>query len=475
MRRTLWERAIDEKKLQETAKQNQESNEKDDPSTSKKRLEKPWWTMEWISSIQHGAGRYPILCKVEKAIAEFPYDQESQIEIRRLQNDITKKKHSGESKRKRNVDDGRQKPSKKKPPMCLAVTLRPLTPITPPKETNQEDILSPPPLFSVLMFPSEKMPFLVPFALAFRTSLNFSSEDIVKVADSAGVYHKAKVLSLDEGHSELCQKLMISFQAILSECAGIEISAVHKLDAFISEAYSNHGHCHLIPEGDLRAAIQTILYRYHTRNNIINPQKETESLISSIYSCVGVKDRAFSFLTNLTHLVRCSLPKWETVVVEMDGSKDMKRVCPWQLTFADNPSLGDDVNAALAPNVLFSPNRVISGGYVHLINEPLRRKLESAIKYLIEHDHTMFDFIAPVNINLAPEYMRFVPIPTCFRKILKRLKRQTIKYSKASLKNGEDVLEDHGYGDSQCCFYRSIEALRSDITDIFQNCLLYNA
>ena len=39
--------------------------------------------MEWISSIQRGAGRYPILCRVEQELVEFPYDRESQSEIRK--------------------------------------------------------------------------------------------------------------------------------------------------------------------------------------------------------------------------------------------------------------------------------------------------------------------------------------------------------------------------------------------------------
>lgn len=475
LRKTLWERAIDEKKMQEEAKGNQECVENDDGSTSKKEVEKPWWTMEWISSIQHGAGRYPILCKVEKAVAEFPYDQASQTEIRRLHYDVKRSNHGNESKRKRNKDDGRQKPSKMKPHMCLAVTLRPLAPISPPKEANHEEVLSPPPLFSVLIFPSEKNPFLVPFSLAFRTSMVVSSEDHVKVADSYGVFQKAKVLTLEEELSEMRQNLIISFQSIFNEFASIDMSAVHKLDSFISEAYSKHGNCHMIPEGDLRAVIQTILYHYHTRNGLMNLQKEVEQLKSSKHSNLGVIDMACSLLTNLSHLIRRSLPKWESVVVEMDGSKEIKRACPWQLTFADDLSLGDDINAALAPSVLFSANRVVSGGYVHLIHEALRSKLESAIKYLIENENTMFNFVAPVNVSLVPDYTRFVPIPTCFRKILRRLKRQTLKYPKASWKSGEDILEDRGYGDSQCCFYRSIDALLSDISDIFQNCLLYNA
>ena len=38
--------------------------------------------MEWISSIQRGAGRYPILCRVEKEFVEFPYDQYTSRKVR---------------------------------------------------------------------------------------------------------------------------------------------------------------------------------------------------------------------------------------------------------------------------------------------------------------------------------------------------------------------------------------------------------
>jgi hypothetical protein len=476
LRKTLWERALDEKKLQEASKELENCDTKDEIVKCKKKADKPWWTMEWISSIQHGAGRYPIICKVEKAVAEFPYDQESQTEIRRLLNNVSKGKVDGEKiRRKRKIEEGRQKPFKNKPPMCLAVTLRPLAPIVPAKDPYQGEILSTPPVFSVLVFPSEKLPFLIPLVLAFRTSLMFSSEDNVKVAESDGAHHRAKVLSRGDEQPDQYQRLITSFQEILKNYGNMELSAVQKLDAMITEAYSKTNTEYFIPEADLRAIIQTILYQYHTRNTGIYQNNNTGSLELSNTSNVGMKDSVLSLLWNITHLVRCNLPKWQCIPIELDGNKAVKHVCPWQLSFSEGSSLGDEVNAALAPSVLISSTRTVWGGCVHLIPESLRMMLESAVKYMIENDQLMFDFIAPINLSLAPEYMHVVPIPTCFRKILKRLKPQSLKYPKALNPSGEDNLEEHGYGNIECCFYRSIEALRSDITDVFQNCLLYNA
>ena len=43
------------------------------------------------------------------------------------------------------------------------------------------------------------------------------------------------------------------------------------------------------------------------------------------------------------------------------------------------------------------------------------------------------------------------------------------------LHNGEVFLEEQGYGENSCCYYRSIGSLHSDISDVFQNCLIYNS
>lgn len=481
LRRTLWERAIDEKKQQEQPKKKGSDDEGDEnaPTSKRKKIEndKPWWTMEWMSTIQRGAGRYPILCRVEKESAEFPYDQESQTEIRRFHYDTNKAKSGDGRKKIPQEKEGRQKPSRYKPPMCLAVTLKPLAPVLPPSASDCEETLSPPPVFSVLTFPSNKSPFLIPFAFAYRSSLMFQEHDHVKLVENDGARRNAKVISLNEDDPRAFEYLAEAFEDIVRKKGDIDISSVQKLDSLIADAYSKSNADFLLTEADFRAAVQTILYQIHTRKAKGKSATETEDHRVQKSSQVN-RVNATVMVAELVNLVRSSIPRWGAVKIKMDSDEVENFACPWQLELSgndDNDVQEGAMSAALAPSILISSNRVSVGGLVHLVDESLRGQLESVLKYLMENDDQCFAFIPPVTDAIASEYSRFVPSSMCFRRILRRLKKQRIKYTRSSTKNGEVFLEEQGYGENSCCYYRSIGSLHSDISDVFQNCLIYNS
>ena len=453
-----------------------------------------------------------------------PYDRESQSEIRKHTYKSNRAKNgsgsggseqnvgSGSGKQSRVSDTGgRKKPSRNKPPLALVVTLKPLTPIIPPspslssslssswQESNgfgedaeeAEEALSPPPVFSVLTFPSEKSPFLVPFTFAYRSSMMFLDHDLehehatkIKLVENDGVRRNAQVVPSDDenptrAHSGLgFETLSQTFQDIVRNEAHIDISSTQKLDCLIASAYSKSSADFSLPQADLRAAVQTIMYQIHTRRakRTINSNAEKYKKPTT-QEGRGRADEV-ALVTKLVTLVRLSFPRWGTVKIKKDSDGGEDLVCPWQLELSasDDKFLQEDtMTAALAPSILLSSTRISFGGLVHLIDETLRHQLETVLKYLMANDDNFYPFVPPITDAFASEYSRFVPLSMCLRRILKRLKKQRIKYMKPSAKNGECFVEEQGYGESSSCYYRSIGSLQSDITAIFQNCLVYNS
>ncbi len=224
-----------------------------------------------------------------------------------------------------------------------------------------------------------------------------------------------------------------------------------------------------LPETDFRVAVQTILYQFYTRGSNEKVQENGKNLESSQVDPI-------SLVKELLELLMKSLPHWKSVKIEVDS--DEKKVCPWKLELFDTDKdhvQEAAISAALAPNILISPNRICHGGQVHAIDESLRCQLESVLKYLIENDERLLPFIPQITDANTSEYSRFVPLSMCIRRILKRLKNHRLKYSRSSHKDGEGLLEDQIFGETNCCYYRSIGSLHSDISDIFQNCLIYNS
>lgn len=487
LRRPLWEVALEEKKQQEANYKESKRATSDANKTKRKaRDSRPWWTDQWMASISSDTGGYPILCRVDKVIAEFPYDQESETEQRRFQNEVYKANLGKKITGKRRGDKGRKKPLRHKPPMALAVNLKPLAPIAPPTRTRRnvlkgdlDDVnLSLPPLFSVLTHPSdEKDPFVIPFLPAYRASLATKLESSAKLTTCNGSRRSVKILAVDEDKQEPFDSISKLFAEIINRHCNIDFSSIHKLDNIITCCYGPSG-SDLFPEGELRAAIQTILYQIQTMNTFEGERLFQNNDISSNPKEIDYRGDEF-LVKDLFDLIRLTIPRWNAIhLISEDDSSEERMACCWQLSFADDDgdfSHNDAVSAALSPTILFSSTRISAGSLVYSFDEALRKEIVSVLEYIIETHPKAYLFCPPVTEAVAPEYFRFVPYGMCLRKILKRLQPQKMRYPRQGSKSAEDSLEDQGYGESYFCYYRHISSITSDIMDIFANCLLYNA
>lgn len=487
LRRPLWEVALEEKKQQEEEDLKSKRANEDENSKIKRKARdsRPWWNDEWMASISSDSGGYPIICRVDKVIAEFPYDQESETEQRRFQNEVYKANQGKKVTGKRRGDKGRKKPLRHKPPMALAVNLKPLAPLAPPTRTRRnvlrgdlDDVnLSLPPLFSVLTHPSdEKNPFVIPFLPAYRAALATKLESSAKLTASNGSRYSVKIANADVDKQESFEAISKLFADIIYRNCKIDFSSIQKLDNIITCCYGPSG-SELFPEGELRAAIQTVLYQIQTMN-----AKDSEYAFLHTGSVLNeqTENRGDEFLVKeLVDFIRLTVPRWNSIkLMSEDGNSNEQMACCWQLSFADEDdylSHNDAVSAALSPSILFSSTRNSAGSLIYSFDETLRKEIESALEYIIETHQKAYLFCPPVTEAVAPEYFRFVPYGMCLRKILKRLQPQKMRYPRQGSKSAEDSLEDQGYGESYFCYYRHISSITSDIMDIFANCLLYNA
>ena len=113
------------------------------------------------------------------------------------------------------------------------------------------------------------------------------------------------------------------------------------------------------------------------------------------------------------------------------------------------------------------------GGLIYTLDSSLRADIETLIHDFTEKTDKATSFKSTITEKIAPEYSRFVPIGMSIRRILRRLKIHHIKSSKHN-SDAEDPTENHDLKDGNSCYYRSIGAILSDISDLYQNCLLYN-
>ncbi len=453
-----------------------DSEQAETPKKSKGEKTKPWWSVDWISTVQCGAGRQPIVCRVEKVIAEFPFDEESASEIRKFHYQQKKGQSGSEKKEKKKQEKNRQKPSRRKPLLGISVTLKALTPVVPPSQSEKaEELLAPPPLFSVLTFPSDTAAqFLLPFASAYRSLYSVIGNDCFKIIGKDGSRRNATIVEDGESLSDTLDNVCHEFGSILKKYADVDFTSIHKLDNLITEGYSMSKENIVLPEGAFRSAIQTILYHYHTRD-----RKVGQTVIPSVETNSSIEKQSETVLiSKITNLILSNLPFWNSVKIIEEGSNLVKSTHPWKISsIGDNNQSSHErtVTTALAPSILISQQRSCSGGLIYSIDETLRGQIEMLLKYIIENDPKSTIFVPLVTDAIAPEYSRFVPVSMCLKRILKRLKLQNMRFQRHYNRNAEDVLEDQNFDGHKCCYYRSLSSLHSDIADIFQNCLLYNA
>lgn len=484
-RRPLWERAQEEKDIMKESK-----NVDDDDKVSKKAKallnNTPWWTSEWIKTVDGNAGTYPILCRVEKVICEFPYDAESMTELRRF-NYKKKKVQEGKDSdvKEMPTDNSKRRPlNRKKPSLGLNVSLRPLSKTSPPERSKKKNgsllfdecKLSLPPLFSVLTFPCDEAPFLVPFFLAFRLSLSISAGDQVKLLDNAGSQQSNGLGTVCKSRGQKDDNALLEiFTEILNRDAKADLSTLSRIDTFITKCYekdSNYGGSSL-PEADLRAVIAAALYQCHKQqvpfmqlNSLQNENtSQTDNHITN-ERCPG--------LNNLLNWILFSLPRWKGVKIAMNSDNTEAFFSVWDfisVAASDDDSQEGILAAALAPSVLITSTASNYGGFIYTLDERLRLEIEKIINGFIENNNKAAWFVTTITDKTAPEYSRFVPCSMSLRRIIRRLKIYKIKHSKHN-NDTEDPTENDDLDD--CCYYRSVGAILSDIADIYQNCLIYN-
>ena len=170
LRTPLWNRAKREQKRLQKGKQEETT------ATSN------WWTADWINDIDGDAGRYPIVCRVDRTHAEFPkdpYQKDKVIETDPTTGETHVIWKDGTAENAAAAGNQKSKPNRKyQPRMHLAVTLRPLTPVVPPKfkdgTLSEDATLQPPPNLTVSMAPySNLQPFLIPFSWGYALSHSF--------------------------------------------------------------------------------------------------------------------------------------------------------------------------------------------------------------------------------------------------------------------------------------------------------------
>ena len=183
---TLWDRARKEQLKSTKAKSNEKDSAADAPPSPS--TAQTWWNDEWLSGVEASLGNYPIVCRVEKSQAEFPPDPLADHKVVDSDGQIAW----------RVPDPAARAKVKKKAWLRLAVTLRPLTTVVPPTWTESGPVdrhsLTPPPPFTVVTFPSQSQPFLVPFAWGYISYHSLSPDDDV-VFPNAKAEQKGRIKS----------------------------------------------------------------------------------------------------------------------------------------------------------------------------------------------------------------------------------------------------------------------------------------
>lgn len=405
-RLSLWERG---------------AKERDEKSSGGASEEKQWWTNDWIDQAAEGKYLLPILCRVEKTQAEFPPDT-SKDEI---------------------AETGTMaKKTRERPLLRLAVTLRSLTPVEPPKwkETGapvDTSDLALPPVFTCVTFPSPKQPYLIPFAWAYirNHSLLVGKEALhspVKASVTGKPLHqKGKLLSLatiedDYGSCRLDDKLGYLSRVLSSvKESNARAEVVDDANSGDGKSDSLHG---MPPQDSL--VLCDFLGRYVQK-----------------YDAETSEDVADFPDADLMTLVRASFPIWDGAVVQR-GFEDRTRLIlqPWDVKTRDGPA-----GALLLKGFM-------EAGLHTTLDPLLRLKIECSIEDYIQTRPETMPFQDQVTEISAPNYGAAVPIGMSFQRVLARLKQR-----------GKKPQPDSP------CYYRCVDSILADIQSIEDNCRLYNS
>jgi hypothetical protein len=429
-RMTLWDRAKKEKTKLENAA-GAENAENGASQDSENKPSNKWWNDEWLSLIDGDLERYPIICRVEKTHAEFPPDPDAENKVvikddtsGGVQVSWAVKKKSGQAAAKKKQSS---------PSLRLAVMLRPLTSVMPPRqgEGSAAENLTLAPNFYVITFPSQAAPFLVPFSWAYRLAHSLTEGTSIRL--SSKPEWRAKVRSFksldgDHGSSRFDDKM----DSIRELCRALK-SGPKSFGASLEEALSSDGRAS-IPLTDAC----TVIERF-------------ESALDNIGAATTALSKPAGGETpSMMRLVRCTLPLWKEVVVA-SGSGRAVTVSAWELMATDTK-----VSVPTGPLVSISADIEAETGLVYSIDEPLRAKIECTLEDYLKDTPDAAMFCPLVSDEEAPSYSCAVPRGMAFNKILQRLR--------TGKKAGQTR-----------CYYRSVDSLLGDIAAIADNCVLYNS
>jgi len=440
----------------------------------------------------------------------------------------------------------------------LAVTLRPLTSILPPSLERIEDIrsaavpgkegcsqqeqqpqkdqprtqphpqteqkarqpLPPPPIFSVVIFPSQNPPFLVPFSWAYTRSNSFeeggratlpfdesSYSGTIRTIDRNRGYDGSSGVDGKEdgsgGHKGSYSGSVVSVDEafdLFSETFGPEPGVGDRLASLLGVSSSpSSGAASIIPHEDLRA-ISWFLYLRHQRRFRGRNQAKTSPTRPAVSSrgrgLGGAASAASEELSqsraklqlkcpSLLEFIRLTLPTWDNVTVAWDDTSVCK-ANGWELTpeppkrqLARKNGHKDGIKEEQQQ----SQRENLYNGLTYTLDEPLRAKIEAVLQEYVKKTPEAKAFVSPVTDNMAPGYSCAVPMGMCFRRVFKRLKRHPIKTkSRGSVTVGNKTASASSGSSDQhqqqpietFPYYRSTSSILSDLTEIHTNCMLYN-
>lgn len=295
----------------------------------------------------------------------------------------------------------------------LAVTLKPLTPLT---VTDNASLSTLPPSFTAVTFPCHLEPFIVPFAWGYTR------------------WHS---LSMNQKVTSTQQK-----------------NDIFRVDSFC--AYENMGTMRLDDKASSVRRILDALEHSKSRNAAIEdklarykldlPLIDALIVIDNWYRCTkpfAGNELVLATPMDFSSLLRQTLPLWKSVAVMKNMyDRNKPRVSPWNL-------------APVAKTSDFVLPWCIAGRNIQLDNS-LRLQLEFMFEEFstkISSSATMDLFYDPVTEDDAPSYGCAVPVGLATSNIVQRLQ----------------INPDVG-----ACYYRSVNAVLTDIASIVDCCLLYN-
>jgi len=375
--------------------------------------EQCWWNDTWKMGWEDDLGRYPLVCKVEKIHIEFPCDpfQISENSLERIRSDES------------TASAGMNVRTIKKVPLRLVVLLRPLSRVLPPiwqnEKPNTDELheIALPPCFSAVIFPCELTPFIVPLGWAYASShcLTLNSQVISQLGNGKR-YTTKEVLSLND-----------------SKYGSFGLSDKHEYIACMRRTFSTESALLAAFESESSGSEHTF------QNRDVLTMFDTICQVADNSGYDGFQQSSSAVDPCFHDFVLSTLPLWKSVnVVPVVNQRQQDSFSPWELI------------PVLSKRALVTAATIRK---VPTLNRVLRDKVESIINSSLADDATASLFEHPVSDDDAPSYACAVPLSMSLSRIKQRVRSA----------RGVDK-----------CYYRTCEAVASDLGLIASNCLAYN-